>query len=392
MLSGHSLNLVGQASAECSPAAVEYFGVLEEIYVFFTSSTHRYEVLTQLSNSVPKRINTTRWSCRADATKALSKGYMEFIEALNQIADDTDELADVRSKARGLSERMCQLEMGIYTVFWNDILERVNATSKILQDSQLDLNSAVAGVKSLITFVASKRDSFSEYEKEGIEKSGTTEYVQRRQRRRNVRLDPLHEPRHPSSPQMELTQSEKFRIDNFLPVIDQFIAALEQRLGAYELISSRFGFLRKLDVLSQEEIMAAASNLVEVYKDDLDKCLGNEFVQFTDFVDAFKDEQGEDVAREIFMYKLLLNKRVQGSFPNVEIALRMYLVLMVSNCSAERSFSKMKLIKNRLRTSMCNDRLSFLALMSIESDILREISFEELVNEFAKKKARKVSL
>ena len=96
------------------------------------------------------------------------------------------------------------------------------------------------------------------------------------------------------------------------------------------------------------------------------------------------------------MYQLIQchDKHVQGSFPNVDIALRMYLVLMVSNCrpTAERSFSKMKLIKNRLRTSIGNDRLSHLALMSIESDLLREINFNDLVTEFAKKKTREVSL
>ena len=167
---------------------------------------------------------------------------------------------------------------------------------------------------------------------------------------------------------------------------------MDQRLSAYELISSRFSFPRKLDVLSSQEILTSASHLVHVYKDDLDVCLGNELVQFAEFFDTFKDEQAADVSRENFMYQLILQKRVQGSFPNVEIALRMYLVLMVSNCSAERSFSKMKLIKNRLRTSMCNDRLSHLALMSIESDILREINFEDLITEFAKMKARKVSL
>ena len=94
---------------------------------------------------------------------------------------------------------MRQLEMGIYTVFWNDILERVNATSKILQDPQLDLNSAVAAVKSLRTFIESKRDRFEEYEKEGGVKSGTTEYVQRRQRRRNVKLDSCEQPRNTNS-------------------------------------------------------------------------------------------------------------------------------------------------------------------------------------------------
>src|SRR6218665_409695 len=94
----------------------------------------------------------------------------------------------------------------------------------------------------------------------------------------------------------------------------------------------------------------------------------------------------------VLLTYLINKKRVQESFPNVEIAFRMYLVLMISNYSAERSFSKMKLIKNRLRTSMCNDRLSHVALMSIEVGILREINFKDLVTEFAKKKLRKVSL
>jgi len=87
----------------------------------------------------------------------------------------------------------CQLETGIYTVFWNDMLQRFNATSKILQNPKLDLNSAVAAIKSLQVFVESKRDSFKEYEKEGIDKSGTTEYVRKRERRRNVRLNPLEQ-------------------------------------------------------------------------------------------------------------------------------------------------------------------------------------------------------
>ena len=154
----------------------------------------------------------------------------------------------------------------------------------------------------------------------------------------------------------------------------------------------RFGCLRKLDEFSSQEILTAASNLVEVYEGDLDACLGNELVLFADFENAYQEEQGKDVSRENFMYHLIFKKRVQSSFPNVEITLRMYLVLMISNCSAERSFSKMKLIKNRLRTSMCNDRLFHLSLMSIEADILREINFEDLVNELARKKPRKVSL
>jgi len=59
----------------------------------------------------------------------------------------------------------------------------------------------------------------------------------------------------------------------------------------------------------------------------------------------------------------------------------MYLVLMVTNCSAERSFSKLKQIENRLQASMAQGRLVNLAIMSTESDILRD---------FAVAKSRKV--
>lgn len=55
----------------------------------------------------------------------------------------------------------------IYSVFWYDNLDRANGTSKMLQDSKLDLNTAAAMVRSLKRFVETKRECFSEYERQG---------------------------------------------------------------------------------------------------------------------------------------------------------------------------------------------------------------------------------
>ena len=63
---------------------------------------------------------------------------------------------------------------------------------------------------------------------------------------------------------------------------------------------------------------------------------------------------------------------------------------MTCNTSGERSFSKLKLVKNRLRTTMTQERLGYLTLMSLEEDILREVDFDELIADFARLKARKV--
>lgn len=54
------------------------------------------------------------------------------------------------------------------------------------------------------------------------------------------------------------------------------------------------------------------------------------------------------MSNEHFMYKTLIEKDIISALPNVEIALRMYLVIMVTNCSSERTFSRLKIIKNRL--------------------------------------------
>ena len=63
-------------------------------------------------------------------------------------------------------------------------------------------------------------------------------------------------------------------------------------------------------------------------------------------------------------------KEVDNTFPNEETALRIYFVLMISNCTGERSFSKLKRIENRLRTSTTQSRLVHLSVMSMEFDIL----------------------
>ena len=60
----------------------------------------------------------------------------------------SNEVPKVQSESNGLYELMCLLETGMYSVCWNDIFERVNATSRKLQDSKLDLNAAVAMVVS----------------------------------------------------------------------------------------------------------------------------------------------------------------------------------------------------------------------------------------------------
>jgi hypothetical protein len=55
--------------------------------------------------------------------------------------------------------------------------------------------------------------------------------------------------------------------------------------------------------------------------------------------------------------------------------------------SAERSFSKLKLLKNYLRSTMSQERLNGLAICSIEKKILKSIELDTILNDFASRNA-----
>jgi len=62
----------------------------------------------------------------------------------------------------------------------------------------------------------------------------------------------------------------------------------------------------------------------------------------------------------------------------------------VSVASGERSFSRLKLIKTYLRSTMSQERLSGLAILSIEKDVTEKIDYKNLIKSFAEKKVQKL--
>lgn len=119
----------------------------------------------------------------------------------------------------------------------------------------------------------------------------------------------------------------------------------------------------------------------ETYCDDIEDDFPNEFLQFNAFIS--KDLKPIDKLKEI------KSLGIENTFPNVETALRIMLAVPVTNCSSERSFSALKRIKNCLRSSLSENKLSGLALLAIESDITEKVNFYEIIEEFASRKMRR---
>ena len=84
---------------------MDFLSTLQELYNFFTVSTHRWEILRQHTSLRLKSLSQTRWSARHDACYTPEKECPGIIVALNIIGEKKDEkrFSDYEKKEKALS-------------------------------------------------------------------------------------------------------------------------------------------------------------------------------------------------------------------------------------------------------------------------------------------------
>ena len=86
-----------------------------------------------------------------------------------------------------------------------------------------------------------------------------------------------------------------------------------------------------------------------------------------------------------------LEKHPYLSYAN--IAYRILLTIPDTVASAERSFSKLKLLKKSyMRSTMTQERLSGLATIALENDILEKINYKDMIEDFISRNTRRMML
>ena len=81
--------------------------------------------------------------------------------------------------------------------------------------------------------------------------------------------------------------------------------------------------------------------------------------------------------------------KVADCYPIVSIAYRILLTMPMTIASAEISFSKLKLLKSYLRSSMSQEILNGLVILYIEKKMLENIDVDTIINDFAFINARR---
>ena len=275
-------------------------------------------------------------------------------------------------------------EFLISLCIWYKILDKVNWVSKILQQEEMDIEDAVIKIKELLVFFEQLReygfDDLMMEAKELADKVGIDPiFPQKRVVRRTKKFD--EDVGDDSMKDQSL--EDNFRVTYFLQIIDQALTSLKDRFEQFEHYEATFGLLfnAKFRSMNDEELLECCIKLESFLEYKQVKDIDSD-VLFQELVDL-KKILPMKVKKAIDILHFLRSYSEDGCFLMVWVAYRIMLTIPVIIASVERSFSKLKLIKTYLRSTMSQERLNGLAIISIENEYLEKLEYDKFIEKFA---------
>ncbi|XP_019151881.1 PREDICTED: zinc finger MYM-type protein 1-like [Ipomoea nil] len=316
---------------------------------------------------------------------------VEIREALLQVADvDSDSL--VRSEAKSLAtNELGDFEFLVAIVIWFHILYRINFVSKYLQSKDMLIDVAFEKIEELISFFEKYResgfnDALNSAKEIAIKMDIDPVFPKRREIRRKKQFDENSN----ASLEVSLSAEDSFRVNYFFFIVDQAVVSLKSRFEQFQEYEKIFGFLFNSDRLSSLDDMSLKSSCSHL--ENSLKHNGHSDINGDELYVELKLRRELYVNEKLGPIEILKDLELFDCYPNAVIAYRILLTIPVTVASAERSFSKLKLLKSYLRSTMSQERLNGLAMISIENDLLDKVDYEELIDEFASKNARRTSV
>ncbi|CAH2296492.1 zinc finger MYM-type 1-like [Pelobates cultripes] len=267
-------------------------------------------------------------------------------------------------------------------------VEEVNITQKYLQTVGLTLEKCIVKLQGLKAFLADQR---SEIVEKAICYATTMckEMDISMERRGRVKLRKTMPGE--KAKDAGLTLPEEMKRAMF-ECLDRFHHELEIRSQEIEKILSMFAVIQpsSLVVATEKDIRNYTPKLTEIFDEFSNEDIFREIERLRRHLEAAKIsvEEAEKWTALQFL-EFIVKWDYCESLPNLSLCLRFFLTLCVSIASCERSFSKLKLIKNFFRSTMSETRLTNLAILSIEHEYARKIGFDEVIDKFAEMKARR---
>ena len=417
----HALNLVLVQACRGSIEVKLFFATLEELYSFIEASPKRHDQFKKAQEElelVPvvslKRHAATRWESHSKVLKDVKATYPAIVRMLQEVTRK-ETASDVVSKANGLLTYSMTFEFVLMIVVFDAILQQTSILSKTLQGSTIDLHEAFQLVDSCVRNLRSLRDEalleeFIQQARNIAEKADVhTSFAEKRSRKKKRQFDER------SSDDVTTDPAAHFKREVYYSSLDVIDHQMNERFGKNRDVMAAFGCLSPESLLngSPSENRASLEKIFKEYGPDGSGDVKREvFHEYALFQERFKENGGIEISmrkrisvkkrkRRIFrwevqqgkctspkhLFKFLYSSKLHKVYPNLYKLYQVFLTIPVTTAEAERSFSKLKLIKTHQRSRMVQQRTTDLALVSIERQ--REIDIDKAIDVFATIKNRR---
>lgn len=382
----HRLNLVIVQAVKSVVPVADFFATLQMCYNFLSgSNVHSRWIAFQKNmylNEQPvefKTMSETRWACQVRAVSAIQSRFdclIEFLRNLDSTDDNRERALVARSILGQIDQRFIYCMLLMY-----DVLLEAKGASDELQSPKLD--KAADFIEALIEELETYRSEqkSADYFENSLDIATENDLnccLNRSARQRKtsgnlenfVVLTSLGK-------RDTISGSSDMKRAVLYPTIDVFLNELKRRFCQENL--EIFRSLSALDPISNEFLdFDRISPLAKHYKLNLED-IQMETRQAKRMFErsGISFESVEEFAEYL--------KPLQMAFSELVKAVRIGITLPVNTAGCERSFSKLKIIKNHLRTTMADSRIKSLAVISVHRRRALSIDLDEVVDRFIQK-------
>lgn len=373
----HCVNLVTQATCTSTPVIRDALHWIHELGCLFSQSGKCKTIFKNIAMSSTgsftsiKPLCATRWTVRAPAIRAVLSQYNAILSALEEMASAkvTD---NTPSRANGVLQRLEKGNTVLGLLLGQELITRLEGLNLSLQARGKTISGMLKAVDYVRQgFLSLRTDAaFMAIYDKAVDFAANLDLQQIQPP--HVRM-PSSRYGGPAKHHTPATPEEYFRVQ-FFSAIDMATTQLHDRFDQVSL-----GNLVKL-----EELLLTGNNMVASLYPELD--LQALQIQLA----MFKANHTYTSCKEAVQILQGMPPEVRGLFSQVETLVRLLLVVPVSSCEAERSFSALRRLKTWLRATMTQLRLNSTAACHIHRDRLKALDKKEIATAFIGTSERRV--
>lgn len=356
----HKLNLImAQATSQNTQVRI-FFADINEIPAFFSNSPQRVRILDEIVGKRFPGVSNIRWNFKSRLVETVYEHQESLVNCLEEIEEHSKQSSTI-AQARGLLLRIQQPVFLFWLKMFHLIMPHVDLLYNQLQNRQIDSVSANAAISAF---------------EENI-------HIIRQ------RVDMIEENPHPSSEPEKKRKREtpEMRKIAAKEVCDTVIVQAKERFKFTGHLTASMLFLTEnFNKYNKEFPEPFLKKTHEAYP----------FIDIprlrTELQIIYMRKDFSKTSSASVLLQFIIENNLERTFSESLKLLKILVTIPMTSSEAERCFSTLKRVKTFLRSTMGEDRLTALAMLSIEKKLISDIDNfnERVIDKFAQKKDRRM--